>query len=233
MRLKPGPYAERWEYEDDPWELEAEAEREAGRKLLTKLAQIAKIPDHSRDAFCVDVNSLVNRAYEDWQYRGGFLLSLKGQIINDALKSAEQAVRAARDAVGALSDRQREFIAIAVQSQEEEVNEVARRDWLFASVEIAKRKFPDILPVMAEALARICGSNPGRRPPSRRRGLKGRRGRPRGAVGNPPFNQFVESLWWLVERYEGKLTLTTKGWRHKKWHPGYSIRASKTHLGAR
>ena len=138
---------------------------------------------------------------------GGILFSLKSHVVNEAMKNAELAVRAARDAVATLEDHQREFIAIAVQAQEEEVNGVARRDRLFESVERAKQKLPRLLPVLAEALARICGTNPRRRP---RPGSKGRRGRPKGAVGDFPFNQFVQSFWELVRRYDGELTLTTK-----------------------
>ena len=48
-----------------------QAEREASRKLLTKLAEVAKIPGHSREAFCKEVSFLMGRAREDWRYRGG------------------------------------------------------------------------------------------------------------------------------------------------------------------
>ena len=136
------------------------------------------------------------------------MFSLKSHVVNEAMKNAELAIRAARDAVAALEDHQREFIAIAFQAQEEEVNGVARRDRLFESVEHAKQKFPRLLPVLAEALARICGTNPRRRP---RPGSKGPVcGHPKGAVGDFPFNQFVQSFWQLVRRYDGELTLTTK-----------------------
>jgi hypothetical protein len=170
-----------------------QAEWEASRKLLTKLAEVAKIPGHSREAFCKEVSFLMGRAREDWRYRGGPRSAPTANApVNDELKKAEQAVRVARDAVDALSDEQRMLIAKAMQAQNKEMD-----------FETALTYFPRILPTIADAIARVTGTNPGRHPSARP-------GRPRGAVGDWPFYHFVRSLWNLVEQYDGKLTLTTK-----------------------
>ena len=53
----------------------------AARKLLTKLAEVAKIPGHSREAFCMEVSFLMFQARDDWRHRGG-PRSLKNQPVN-------------------------------------------------------------------------------------------------------------------------------------------------------
>ena len=151
----------------------------------------------------MEVSFLMFQARDDWRHRGG-PRSLKNQPVNDELKKAEQAVRVARDAVDALSDEQRMLIAVAIQAQNEEVDyETALAYRIFDDVESAIRKFHHILPMIADAIAKVTGTNPRRR-------SSARPGRPRGAVGDWPFYYFVTSLWSLVEQYDGKLTLTTK-----------------------
>ena len=132
-----------------------QAERGAARKLLTKLAEVAKIPGHSREAFCMEVSFLMFQARDDWRHRGG-PRSLKNQPVNDELKKAEQAVRVARDAVDALSDEQRMLIAVAIQAQNEEVDyETALAYRIFDDVESAIRKFHHILPMIADVVSNI------------------------------------------------------------------------------
>jgi hypothetical protein len=166
--------------------------------MLGQASGIGPNPSQPRtEHFYARVRDLTVKSFDDWCYR-------TENKRERALKSAEHAVRAARDAIQALNNFELKLLIMAIEAQTEDLDYDDQLKYqLFENQASAKEKLPRMFSVIADALAKIVGVNPGRR-------SSGRPGRPTGAVGNWPFYNFVRSFWISVEEFGGKLTLTIK-----------------------
>jgi hypothetical protein len=156
------------------------------KEPVGKIAELAKIPEDKRSEFhkkfCAELNRL---SRDNWFHQITNLVVPYHK--SPGFSEVAEAVRSAKDAVGKLSDDQRNLIQLAMQESE---------NW-------APMLKPDVfLTVMVKAFATITNRSSTSLPKGKGSG----RGRPRGTPINPAFHSLVEALFTLPEKYNGHLS---------------------------
>jgi hypothetical protein len=159
------------------------------RERMGKIADLANIPDDMRDGFYRELSTVLEYLWTN--YLLNQLSYFPRLTKNDEFRNAEQAVRAAKDAIDNLNDDLKNLVYLAMRASENwaPVPEPA------AFLEVMVKAFANITKKNPSSLAKGKGSGPGRR---------------KGEVKDWPFQCIVGALFTLPERYGGHLSFDDK-----------------------
>jgi quinol monooxygenase YgiN len=163
---------------------------------IDHVANLAKIPPDNRPAFCKLLDYLIEKTRTD----EGWLRAnwRRDEIVNNAMRAAQIAVRKADKAIQALTHEQRRHLA-SVLYNEDGFRVWPRRNSDDAAAEARFKQdiFPDLLPMLVRALALITGDSPD---------FKYGRRRARGTKARWPLRVFVSGLGEIVSSNRGSLS---------------------------